>query len=104
MIGKYDIRNCDTGDRFEYAICTDADDDMAVVIHVQRPDLMVHICVVKVRELHPDYLNGARFEEMCMKAASCWESIPELLRMSYKDGIAKLSGEDDGFFPPKSSK
>ena len=92
MLGKNEMKEYLGGIRHEYGICIDGDGDLAIVIHIQREDCLLQAYCVKIKNLHPDYFDGCKFEEMCLKAAACWKPVPKMLCMPYDRGMEMLVG------------
>lgn len=90
MLGKNEIKEFLSGIRHEYGICADADGDLAIVIYIQRKDCLLQAYSVKIKDLHPDYFDGRKFEDMCLKAAACWRPVSKMLRMPYDRGVEML--------------
>ena len=86
MLGKNEIKEFLSGIRHEYGICADADGDLAIVIYIQRKDCLLQAYSVKIKDLHPDYFDGRKFEDMC------WKPVPRMLRMPYDRGVETLAG------------
>ena len=87
MLKQNDIRQFETSTDFEYGVCIDNDGDLAIAIRVRRKGRLPEAYVVKVRELHPDYHDGGKFERACMVAAAYWRPLGDVLQKPFGKAV-----------------